>query len=89
PNAPNEVWSINFEMDSLASGRRLKCLTIVDDFTKETLDMDAQRQIDNGSEFFGDFYHRDRWINDLLRHAEFECGTQSLSKGVIQTFLKS
>ncbi|VVE51429.1 transposase [Pandoraea horticolens] len=39
PNAPNEVWSIDFVMDTLANGRRLKCLTIVDDFTKEVVDI--------------------------------------------------
>jgi putative transposase len=35
----NEVWSMDFVMDALSSGRRLKCLTIVDDFTKEALDL--------------------------------------------------
>jgi putative transposase len=35
PSAPNEVWSIDFVMDALANGRRIKCLTIVDDFTRE------------------------------------------------------
>jgi len=39
PNAPNEVWSTDFVMDALANGRRLKCLTIVDDFTKEAVDI--------------------------------------------------
>jgi putative transposase len=38
PGAPNEVWSIDFVMDALLNGRRLKCLTIVDDFTKESVD---------------------------------------------------
>ena len=37
--APNEVWSIDFVMDALSNGRRLKCLTIVDDFTKEAVDI--------------------------------------------------
>jgi putative transposase len=39
PNAPNDVWSIDFVMDTLAKVRRLKCLAIVDDFTKETVDI--------------------------------------------------
>ncbi|GCB05583.1 transposase [Ralstonia sp. SET104] len=39
PAAPNEVWSIDFVMDALSNGRRLKCLTIVDDFTKESVDI--------------------------------------------------
>lgn len=35
---PNEVWSMDFVHDWLASHRRkLKCLTIVDDFTKEAV----------------------------------------------------
>jgi putative transposase len=37
PTAPNQVWSMDFMMDALSSGRRLKCLTIVDDFTKESV----------------------------------------------------
>jgi putative transposase len=39
PSAPNEVWSIDFVMDALSNSRRLKCLTIVDDFTKESVDI--------------------------------------------------
>ena len=37
PAAPNMTWSMDFVMDALASGRRIKCLTCVDDFTKECL----------------------------------------------------
>ncbi|KDE33231.1 transposase [Kosakonia radicincitans UMEnt01/12] len=37
PAGPNLTWSIDFVMDALASGRRIKCLTCVDDFTKECL----------------------------------------------------
>ena len=31
----NEVWSMDFVSDSLASGRRIKCLTVADDFSHE------------------------------------------------------
>jgi putative transposase len=39
PQGPNQVWSMDFVSDSLEYGRRLKCLTIVDDFTKELIDV--------------------------------------------------
>ncbi|MFU4924506.1 DDE-type integrase/transposase/recombinase, partial [Pseudomonas aeruginosa] len=35
PSAPNQVWSMDFVFDALSTGRRIKCLTVVDDFTKE------------------------------------------------------
>ena len=37
--AVNQVWSLDFVMDSLASGRRIKCLTVVDDFSRECVDI--------------------------------------------------
>jgi putative transposase len=36
-----EVWSIDFVMDALSYGRRIKILTIVDDCTKEAVDLVA------------------------------------------------
>lgn len=45
PRAPNEVWSMDFVMDSFSNARRIKCLTIVDDFTKQSVDIVADRSI--------------------------------------------
>lgn len=39
PAQANQVWSMDFVMDATAAGRRIKTLTIVDDFTKESLDL--------------------------------------------------
>ncbi len=39
PQRRNEVWSMDFVMDALSSGRRIKILTIVDDCTKEAIDL--------------------------------------------------
>ena len=35
----NEVLSMDFVSDSLANGRRIKCLTVVDDFSKESVEI--------------------------------------------------
>ena len=35
PVQPNERWSMDFISDALAQGRRFRCLTLVDDFTRE------------------------------------------------------
>ena len=37
--AVNEVWSMDFVSDSLVNGRRLKCLTVADDFSHECVDI--------------------------------------------------
>ena len=36
PTKPNERWSIDFVSDSIFDGRKFRCLTIVDDFTRES-----------------------------------------------------
>lgn len=37
PGHANEIWSMDFVFDRIASGRTLKCLTIVDDGTHESV----------------------------------------------------
>ena len=39
PIAANEAWSMDFVFDRVATGRALKCLTIVDDATHEVVDV--------------------------------------------------
>ena len=45
PETPNQVWSIDFLMDSLANGRKLKCLTVADDLTHECVYIDVDHGI--------------------------------------------
>jgi putative transposase len=45
PSRPNEVWSMDSISDALANGKRIKVLTIVDDFTKESIDLVAEHGI--------------------------------------------
>jgi len=37
PGSANEVWSMDFVFDRVATGRSIKCLTIVDDATHESV----------------------------------------------------
>lgn len=41
PTAPNHVWAIDFIFDMCADGRQLKCLTVVDEWTRECLAIDV------------------------------------------------
>jgi putative transposase len=38
-SALNEVWSMDFVADSLVNGRRIKLLTVTDDFSRECVDI--------------------------------------------------
>lgn len=45
PAAANDVWSMDFVFDRSAEGRAIKCLTIVDDATHESVAMVPERAI--------------------------------------------
>jgi putative transposase len=45
PSRPNEVWSYDFVFDACANGQKLKCLTMIDEFTKESLSIDVAGSI--------------------------------------------
>jgi len=41
PTGANQVWCYGFVFDGCASGQQLKCLTVVDEFTRECLAIDV------------------------------------------------
>ena len=45
PSRANEVWSMDFVFDRTAEGRVIKCLTIVDDATHESVAIEVERSI--------------------------------------------
>jgi putative transposase len=45
PSAANVSWSMDFVADGLIGGRRLRCLTIVDDCTRECLTIEVDTSI--------------------------------------------
>lgn len=44
PSGPNHTWSMDFVFDALANGRPIKCLTVVDDCTKEAVEIAVARR---------------------------------------------
>lgn len=49
PSGPNQRWSMDFVHDQLASGRRFRCLNIVDDFTRQCLAIHVDTSIGGAS----------------------------------------
>lgn len=45
PHAPNVRWSLDFVSDTLTDGRRLRILTVVDDFTRECVALVADTSL--------------------------------------------
>lgn len=43
--APNHVWAYDFVFDACANGQSLKCLTVIDEFTRECLAIDVAGSI--------------------------------------------
>ena len=48
PTAINHVWAYDFVFDTCADNRSLKCLTVVDEFTRECLAIDVGGSIRSG-----------------------------------------
>ena len=42
---PNQVWAYDFVFDACANGQRIKCLTIIDEWTRECLAIDVAGSI--------------------------------------------
>ena len=45
PTGPNTVWAYDFVFDAGASGQQIKCLTVIDEFTRECLVIDVAGSI--------------------------------------------
>jgi putative transposase len=48
PARANAVWSCDFVFDACANGQQLKCLTVVDEYTRESLAIDVAGSIRSG-----------------------------------------
>ena len=45
PSGMGQVWAYDFVFDACANGQQLKCLTVIDEFTREALAIDVAGSI--------------------------------------------
>jgi transposase InsO family protein len=79
PTAANRSWSMDFVSDGLSDGRRLRCLTIVDDCTRECLAIEVDTSI-TGTRVkatLEGFRDRSPWIT--ARSSKARCSTSGLT----------
>ena len=48
PMGANELWAYDFVYDACANGQQIKCLTVVDEYTRECLAIDVAGIINSG-----------------------------------------
>jgi putative transposase len=48
PSGANQVWAYDFVFDTCANGQQLKCLTVIDEWTRECLAIDVAGGIRSG-----------------------------------------
>lgn len=78
----NESWSMDFMADELFDGRRFRLLTIVDDFTRESLAVEVGQRL-TGAHVV-EVLDRIGRVRDLLERIRVDNGTEFTSKRLDQ-----
>jgi putative transposase len=86
PDGPNHVWAIDFVFDTCADGRQLKCLTVIDEWTRECLAIDvasgirAARVVDTLARLVS--------VRGAPRHLRSDNGPEFVSKALVTWMTK-
>jgi putative transposase len=82
PEARNHVWAIDFLFDWCADGRQLKCLTIIDEWTRESLAIDVAGSIRSARVI--DVLARLVSVHGAPRHLRCDNGPEFISKAIVK-----
>ena len=77
----NQVWAYDFVFDATADGRQLKCLTVIDEFTRECLAIDVAGSIRSGRVI--EVLSRLVSLRGEPRHIRSDNGPEFVSKAVL------
>jgi len=82
PMSRNHVWAIDFVFDACADGRQIKCLTIIDEWTRECLAIDVAGSIRSGRVV--DVLSRLVSTHGAPRHLRSDNGPEFVSKAILK-----
>lgn len=86
-SGPGHVWAYDFVHDTCADGRKLKCLTIVDEFTREALAIDVAGSIRSGRVI--ETLSRLVSLHGAPRYLRSDNGPEFVSKAVLKWLTNS
>jgi putative transposase len=82
PATRNSVWSYDFVYDACANGQKLKCLTVVDEYTRECLAIDVSAAIRSSRVI--DVLSKLMRIHGLPRYLRSDNGPEFVSKALLE-----
>jgi len=82
PTARNSVWSYDFVYDACANGQKIKCLTVVDEFTRECLAIDVSGAIRSSRVI--DVLSRLMRVHGVPRYLRSDNGPEFVSKSLLE-----
>lgn len=85
PLAPierNAVWSYDFVYDACANGQKIKCLTVIDEFTRECLAIDMSGAIRSSRVI--DVLSRLMRVHGVPRYLRSDNGPEFVSKALLE-----
>lgn len=82
PTEQNSVWSYDFVYDACANGQKLKCLTVVDEYTRECLAIDVSGAIRSSRVI--DVLSRLIRTHGIPRYLRSDNGPEFVSKALLE-----
>lgn len=82
PSTKNSVWCYDFVYDACANGQKLKCLTVVDEYTRECLAIDVNGSI--RSSHVIDVLSKLMWVHGVPRYLRSDNGPEFVSKALLE-----
>ena len=79
---PNHVWAYDFVFDACANGQQLKCLTVIDEFTRECLAIDVAGSIRSARVI--EVLKRLISLHGAPRHLRSDNGPEFVSRAILE-----